>query len=59
MGFFRRVGREVEQFTRSVKESADETATYRCGDCDARFHVDHDRCPECGSDAVGPTRADD
>lgn len=53
MGFFRKIGRNVEEFTRSVKESADEAAGYRCADCDERFHTDHETCPECGG-AVEP-----
>lgn len=52
MGFFRKMGRNVEEFAQSVKESADETADYRCVDCDERFHADHDECPECGGDVV-------
>ena len=52
MGIFRKMGRNVEEFTQSVRESADESAGYRCTDCDERFHTDRDECPECGGDVV-------
>lgn len=59
MGFFRKAGRQVEQFKKSVKESADETEPYRCEACDARFDGDRDTCPECGATDVTPTRTTD
>ncbi|QZP38134.1 hypothetical protein [Halobaculum magnesiiphilum] len=59
MGLFSRLGRQVEQFKRSAKEAAEEEAEYRCRTCDARFHADHDLCPECGADAVVSTISDE
>jgi rRNA maturation endonuclease Nob1 len=50
MGIFRKMGRNVEEFAQSVKESADESAGYRCVDCDEGFHVNRETCPECGGD---------
>ena len=55
MGIFNRLGREVEQFKQTAKQSAQERHDYRCTDCDARFSTDHDYCPECGADAVVET----
>ncbi|WP_332897160.1 hypothetical protein [Haladaptatus sp. CMSO5] len=52
MGFFKRVGRQVEQFTQTAKQTAEENAAYRCQACDARFHTSHDQCPECGAETV-------
>lgn len=55
MGLFNRLGREVEQFKQTAKESAEEAKDYRCEECDARFSTDHDYCPECGEDAIAET----
>jgi rRNA maturation endonuclease Nob1 len=52
MGFFKRVGRQVEQFTQSAKQVAADDADYRCADCDGRFHTEQETCPECGGDTV-------
>jgi rRNA maturation endonuclease Nob1 len=52
MGFFNRVGRQVEQFTQTAKDVADQNADYQCRACDERFHAERDQCPECGSEAV-------
>lgn len=59
MGLFRDVGRQVERFKRSATAVADETAAYRCADCDAGFHTDHERCPECGGEAVTTVQSTD
>lgn len=55
MGFFKRIGRQVEQFKQTAAETAEKDATCRCRDCDARFHTLHDRCPECDSQSIVPT----
>lgn len=55
MGFFRRVGRQVEQFTRTAKEAAEENADYQCRACTARYHTRHDQCPKCGAREVTAT----
>ena len=55
MGFFKRIGRQVEQFKQTATEAAEKDATSRCQDCDARFHTQHDRCPECDSQSIVST----
>lgn len=62
MGLFRKIGRNVEEFSRSVKESADEAADYRCADCDEPYYTERETCSECGGDVhpvepVEPTDA--
>lgn len=52
MGFFNKLGREVEQFKQNAKAAADESAEYQCQACDARFHTEYDECPECGAQEV-------
>ncbi|WP_168191245.1 hypothetical protein [Haloprofundus sp. MHR1] len=54
MGIFNELGRQVEQFKRTVQTTADENAAYRCQECDARFHAHHEQCPECGSTNLEP-----
>lgn len=55
MGFFETVGRQVEQFKRSAKKAAAESADYRCRACDARFNTHDDQCPECGTTEIVST----
>ena len=52
MGFFERVGRQVEQFKQTAKEAADENADYQCQSCNALFNANNDQCPECGSEEI-------
>ena len=59
MGLFRKLGREVEQFKRTASEAAAEDGAYRCESCEAAFDADHDRCPECGAEAVVPTTVEE
>jgi len=54
MGIFNRLGREVEQFKQTAKQSA-EAHDYRCEACDARFSTEYDECPDCGAEAVVET----
>jgi hypothetical protein len=58
MGFFNKVGRTVEQFSRTAKDVADDQAGYRCRSCEERFHTDHDACPECGAETVEAVEAE-
>lgn len=51
MGFFNRLGRQVEQFKQSAQEVAEEP-DYQCRACDARFHTEYDECPECGAQEI-------
>ena len=55
MSFFKQIGRKVEQLKRTAAESAGESADYQCRACDARFHTDHDQCPECEAETITPT----
>ena len=55
MGLFNRLGREVEQFKQTAKDSAAEQFDYRCEACDSRFAKNHDYCPDCGTQAVVDT----
>ncbi|NHN46583.1 hypothetical protein G9464_03090 [Halostella sp. JP-L12] len=52
MGLFERVGRQVEQFRQTAKETAAENARYQCRECGARFNAHEGQCPECGADEV-------
>ncbi|MFC6733737.1 hypothetical protein [Haladaptatus sp. DYSN1] len=52
MGFFKRAGRTVEEFKQTATQAAEEDADYECRACGARFHTDHDQCPECGAQQV-------
>lgn len=52
MGFFNKLGRQVEQFKQSTTEVAQTQAGYQCQTCDERFHTEYDECPECGADGV-------
>ncbi len=59
MGFFRRVGRQVEQFKQTATETAEEKANYRCEACDACFYSQHDQCPECGAESIVSTAGEE
>lgn len=52
MGLFRKLGRQVEQFTTKAKTAAEEHAVYQCEDCGARFDEPPQRCPECASETI-------
>ncbi|MFC6787212.1 hypothetical protein ACFQFH_15480 [Halobaculum halobium] len=55
MGFFERMGRQVEQFKQTAKNEAEQHADYRCRACEERFQTDYDECPECGAATVEST----
>ncbi|WP_224269678.1 hypothetical protein [Haloprofundus salinisoli] len=59
MGIFNELGRQAEQFKRTVQTTAEENAAYRCRECDARFHTHLDQCPECKSTRVGPATTEE
>lgn len=59
MGFFNRIGRQVEQFKQTAVETAEENADYLCEACDARFNSQYDRCPECGAESIVSTTAEE
>ena len=52
---FREFGRRAEQFKRDVDAAAAENADYECGECEARFAVNPEQCPDCGSEEIAPT----
>ena len=52
MGFFKRIGREVEQFKQTATESATQNANYQCEACEARFYSQHEQCPECDAESI-------
>ena len=49
MGFFKKVGRQVEQFKQTARETAEEEETLQCGACGTQLNTSHDECPECGA----------
>ena len=49
MGFFKEIGRQVEQFKQPAKKTAEEDATLQCRVCDTRLNVRHNECPACGA----------
>ena len=52
MGFFNKLGRQVEEFKQNATEVSEEPAEYQCQACEARFHTEYDECPECGMQEV-------
>ncbi len=52
MGFFKRVGRQVEQFKQTATDTAAKESDYQCEACEARFHTMHEQCPECGGESI-------
>lgn len=50
MSLFRDIGKKAEKLKQQVASSADKS--YECADCGVGLHVEHDECPECGSDEV-------
>ena len=55
MGFFERIGRQVEQFKQTAEESTAENADYHCRACGAGFNAHEGQCPDCGAKAVTST----
>lgn len=41
MGFFTKVGRQVEQFKQTAKKTAEENTDYRCRACDSASAYPH------------------
>ena len=52
MGFFKRIGREVEQFKQTATDTATQNANYQCEACEARFNSQHEQCLECGAESI-------
>ncbi|MEF8824742.1 MAG: hypothetical protein V5A27_00105 [Halapricum sp.] len=55
MNFFKRVGRQVEEFKQTATEAAEEDAVYQCQACDERFNAKRDQCPECETQTIALT----
>ena len=56
---FRKLGRRTEQFKQDVDTAAAENADYECRECEARFAVKPERCPDCGSEKVKSTETEE
>jgi rubrerythrin len=52
---FRKIGRRAEQFKQNMDAAAVENADYECRECEARFAVNPEQCPDCGSEEIIPT----
>ncbi|ELZ17798.1 hypothetical protein C477_11322 [Haloterrigena salina JCM 13891] len=52
MGMFERLGEKVERFKQEAVAAREDSAPYRCRDCENRFHSERETCPACGSTAV-------
>lgn len=55
MGLFEQIGRQVEQFRQTAKETAAANADYHCRACEARFDTHEVQCPDCGAEEITPT----
>ena len=58
MGLFRRLGRQVGEFTAEAKAAAEEHAARECAACGAAVDGGRDECPECGSAELRPRERD-
>ncbi|NUB92794.1 zinc ribbon domain-containing protein [Haloterrigena sp. SYSU A558-1] len=52
MSMFERLGEKVERFKQEAVAAREDSAPYRCRDCETRFHSERETCPECGSSEV-------
>lgn len=52
MGLFERFGEKVERFKQEAVAARDESADYRCRNCDTEIYSDQEQCPECGSTEI-------
>ena len=52
MGIFDELGRRVEQFKQEASAVAESGDEYQCRECESRFHVAYEECPECGAEDV-------
>lgn len=55
MGFFRDLGRQVEQFKQTAREATDAYADYECQACGETFTSRPEQCDECGSTDIVST----
>jgi rRNA maturation endonuclease Nob1 len=59
MGFFKRIGREVEQFKQTATETATQKANYQCEACEAHFYSRPEQCSKCGAESIVSVRPDE
>ncbi|WP_126661544.1 FmdB family zinc ribbon protein [Haloterrigena salifodinae] len=52
MSMFERLGEKVERFKQEAVAAREDSAPYRCRDCENRFHSERETCPACGSSEV-------
>ena len=53
---FRKLGRQAEQFKQEMDAATAENADYECRKCEARFAVNPEQCPGCGSGEIAPAK---
>ena len=56
---FRELGRRAEQFKRDMDAASAENADYECRECEARFAVKPEQCPDCRSAEIAPTKTEE
>ena len=56
---FKELGRRAEQFKQDMDAASAENADYECKGCEARFAVNPERCPDCGSEEIIPTEIEE
>lgn len=56
---FRNLGRRAEQFKRDMDVAAAENADYECRECEARFAVKSEQCPDCGAEEIASTETEE
>ncbi|WP_201293999.1 hypothetical protein [Natronorubrum halalkaliphilum] len=49
MSMFERLGEKVERIKQEAVAGREDSAKYRCRDCETGLYNDADSCPECGS----------
>jgi rRNA maturation endonuclease Nob1 len=52
MGFFNKLGRQVESFKRTAEEAAESDTVYECRACEEQFVSEHEECLDCGGELV-------
>ena len=56
---FRELGRRTEQFKQEIDASTAKNADYECTECEERFAVNPEQCPNCGSEEITPIEAEE
>lgn len=58
MSMFERLGEKVERFKQEAVDAREESAEFRCRDCETGIHHERETCPECGSSEIERVSAD-